>query len=161
MKTNNKGFSLVELIVVIAIMAILAAVAIPTFATFISRANQAADVDFMSGVEYAIELANVAEGKAVTAIQVTYDASNKNAVTTIKYTLEGDTDDLTHVLTSTGTDDASIAIDWNYKLNAPDKCNSGSNDKWSGIWSVIEASQDSDDGDDGDDANGGAGGQTP
>ena len=28
---NNKGFSLVELIVVIAIMAILAAVAIPTF----------------------------------------------------------------------------------------------------------------------------------
>ena len=55
---NNKGFSLVELIVVIAIMAILAAVAIPTFATFITKANKAADEDFMAQAKYAIELAN-------------------------------------------------------------------------------------------------------
>ena len=57
MNTNNKGFSLVELIVVIAIMAILAAVAIPTFGGFIKKANIAADVDFFNNVEYAAKLA--------------------------------------------------------------------------------------------------------
>ena len=61
MKTNNKGFSLVELIVVIAIMAILAAVAIPTFAGFINKANVASDVDFVNNAEYAAELAYAAD----------------------------------------------------------------------------------------------------
>lgn len=58
MKTNNKGFSLVELIVVIAIMAILVAVAIPTFAGFINKANKASDDQFMADAEYAVVLAN-------------------------------------------------------------------------------------------------------
>ena len=60
MKTNNKGFSLVELIVVIAIMAILAAVAIPTFAGFITKANKASDESFMNDLEYAVTLSYLA-----------------------------------------------------------------------------------------------------
>ena len=69
---NNKGFSLVELIVVIAIMAILAAVAIPTFATFITKANKASDESFIYDLEYAVELALVEEGgmKATDVITV-------------------------------------------------------------------------------------------
>ena len=43
MKNNNKGFSLVELIVVIAIMAILAAVAVVGFSVFIPKAQEQAD----------------------------------------------------------------------------------------------------------------------
>ena len=39
-KQNNKGFTLVELVIVIAVIAILAGVLIGTFATVISRANQ-------------------------------------------------------------------------------------------------------------------------
>ena len=62
MKTNNKGFSLVELIVVIAIMAILAAVAIPTFASFITKANKASDESYMNDIKYGIELALAEEG---------------------------------------------------------------------------------------------------
>lgn len=62
MKTNNKGFSLVELIVVIAIMAILAAVAIPTFASFITKANKASDTSYMNDIAYAINLALAKEG---------------------------------------------------------------------------------------------------
>ena len=54
---NNKGFSLVELIVVIAIMAILAAVAIPTFASFITKAQDASNVQEVSDLVYAAELA--------------------------------------------------------------------------------------------------------
>ena len=56
MKKNNKGFSLVELIVVIAIMAILAAVAVTSFAIYIDRANDAADFEYLSNLTYFAEL---------------------------------------------------------------------------------------------------------
>ena len=81
MKTNNKGFSLVELIVVIAIMAILAAVAIPTFASFIDKANIASDVSFVNDAEYAAELANAINGKDLPAISVKVE--NKKATEVI------------------------------------------------------------------------------
>ncbi len=41
---NNKGFTIVELVIVIAVVAILAAVLIPTFAGIVKRANISADV---------------------------------------------------------------------------------------------------------------------
>lgn len=85
MKTNNKGFSLVELIVVIAIMAILAAVAIPTFATFINRANEASDEGYANDIEYAVKIATAAESINITGITVVYDKSDK-AIVTLYYT---------------------------------------------------------------------------
>ena len=54
---NNKGFSLVELIVVIAIMAILAAVAVVGFSMYIPKAQQANDKQLISDIEYAMTLA--------------------------------------------------------------------------------------------------------
>ena len=54
---NNKGFSLVELIVVIAIMAILAAVAVAGFSLYIPKAQQASDKQLISDIEYAMTLA--------------------------------------------------------------------------------------------------------
>ncbi len=56
MKNNNKGFSLVELIVVIAIMAILAAVAVVGFSMYIPKAQQASDKQMVGDIEYALEL---------------------------------------------------------------------------------------------------------
>lgn len=78
MKKNNKGFSLVELIVVIAIMAILAAVAIPTFAHFITKANEASDAELLNNINYFFNLACVENGvdvKDVTAAE--WDKTNK------------------------------------------------------------------------------------
>ena len=43
-KTNNKGFSLVELIVVIAIMAVLVGVMAPQFLKYVERARKSTDV---------------------------------------------------------------------------------------------------------------------
>ena len=57
MKNNNKGFSLVELIVVIAIMAILAAVAVVSFSLYIPKAQQASDEQLLGDIEYAMTLA--------------------------------------------------------------------------------------------------------
>ena len=74
---NNKGFSLVELIVVIAIMAILAAVAIPTFAGFIQKANIAADVAFVNDLTYAAEIAHAGTFDKVTDVKVTVAADGK------------------------------------------------------------------------------------
>ena len=123
---NNKGFSLVELIVVIAIMAILAAVAIPTFASFITKANEAADKDFASGIEYAVNLALTADAQDADAIAVTWDADGK-AISKLTYTIgTGDTAKTYVVIgEKTGTEvdaDADIAteikaiIDLDYDL---------------------------------------------
>ena len=57
MKNNNKGFSLVELIVVIAIMAILAAVAVVGFSLYIPKAQQASDKQMVGDIEYILTLA--------------------------------------------------------------------------------------------------------
>lgn len=79
---NNKGFSLVELIVVIAIMAILAAVAIPTFAGFIGKAQKSNDEALLNDLEYAVELELAEEGgvPAGYAIEVTIASGKLSAI---------------------------------------------------------------------------------
>ena len=52
--TNNKGFSLVELIIVIAIMAILVGVMAPQLIKYIEKANVAADTQVADNVRKAI-----------------------------------------------------------------------------------------------------------
>ena len=52
--TNNKGFSLVELIIVIAIMAILIGVMAPQLIKYIEKANVAADTQMCDNVRKAI-----------------------------------------------------------------------------------------------------------
>ena len=123
---NNKGFSLVELIVVIAIMAILAAVAIPTFATFITKANDAADVDFIKQAEYAIELAYAADTTFTvgdTPLQVTVGTNGK--ATQIVYggkTIEKEHKDATASADVTQEQiDAAKSIDWEYTFKTTDK----------------------------------------
>ena len=121
MKTNNKGFSLVELIVVIAIMAILAAVAIPTFAGFIKKAQISNDVSFVNDITYVAKVASV-EKTGDLAITVTVDADKTAG--TVKVTKGAFTATLKDgVVQSVSDGDATIAadinssIDWNYKFN--------------------------------------------
>ncbi|MBE6675665.1 MAG: type II secretion system protein [Ruminococcaceae bacterium] len=47
---NNKGFSLVELIVVISIMAILAAIAVVSFSIYIDKAHEANDIQYRTNL---------------------------------------------------------------------------------------------------------------
>ena len=67
---NNKGFSLVELIVVIAIMAILVGVAVPVYNSYITRAQETADADYLSNVSHAAQLFAAEHGLELKAIWV-------------------------------------------------------------------------------------------
>ncbi|MBQ7380278.1 MAG: prepilin-type N-terminal cleavage/methylation domain-containing protein [Clostridia bacterium] len=131
MKTNNKGFSLVELIVVIAIMAILAAVAIPTFSGFITKANVSSDESFINDVTYAAKIAHTVEG---TVSDVTVTATKGDVATQITYKVTDSEDNVvTYTITSAtavtadpttasteAAEDVAASIDWTYKFKTAD-----------------------------------------
>ncbi|MDD6400154.1 MAG: type II secretion system protein [Lachnospiraceae bacterium] len=56
-KTNNKGFSLVELIIVIAIMAILAGAIAPALIRYIDRSRKSNDINACKSIKTAFETA--------------------------------------------------------------------------------------------------------
>lgn len=81
-KTNNKGFSLVELIIVIAIMAILAGAIAPALIKYIDKSRKSNDVSSAKTIKTAVETALGTEEVYET---LTNAASGKNAVC-IKFT---------------------------------------------------------------------------
>lgn len=56
-KTNNKGFSLVELIIVVAIMAILIGVLAPQYIKYVEKSRVSADEDTMDSLTKAVQTA--------------------------------------------------------------------------------------------------------
>lgn len=59
MKNDNKGFSLIELIVVIAIMAILVGVMAPQVMKYVSRSRISSDTQLADAVKTAVETAMI------------------------------------------------------------------------------------------------------
>ncbi len=55
-KMNNKGFSLVELIIVIAIMAILIAVLAPQYLKYVEKSRESADLDNWQAILSAMQV---------------------------------------------------------------------------------------------------------
>lgn len=91
-KTNNKGFSLVELIIVIAIMAILVGVLAPQFIKYVERSRISKDMQNVQLAKTAIESAAAGEeGLDPTncSIVVTGGASGKITVNADGHTLDG------------------------------------------------------------------------
>jgi prepilin-type N-terminal cleavage/methylation domain-containing protein len=67
---NNKGFSLVELIVVIAIMAILVGVAVPVYTSYINNAKEAKDAQFLDELSRAAQIFAAEKGLELQSIWV-------------------------------------------------------------------------------------------
>lgn len=55
-KLNNKGFSLVELIIVIAIMAVLIGVLAPQYLKYVERSRETSDTDSINSMVSAVEI---------------------------------------------------------------------------------------------------------
>ena len=73
-KMNNKGFSLVELIIVIAIMAVLVGVLAPQFIKYVESSKQSTDIQNASEIRAAIE-SFVAENAPTSNVTVAVSAS--------------------------------------------------------------------------------------
>ena len=95
-KKNNKGFSLVELIVVIAIMAVLMVVLAPAMLRYVEKTRVQKDDSAASEIQHAVELAlaqedvnNEAKGGAITVTltgntgAITYANSDASAATAL------------------------------------------------------------------------------
>lgn len=93
---NNKGFSLVELIIVIAIMAILVGVMAPQLIKYIEKTNVSADVQLCDSVKTAV----------TTAVMDPASQADSASVTKIN----GWTSTWTSVKTLTGSTDVEVAI---------------------------------------------------
>lgn len=111
-KMNNKGFSLVELIIVIAIMAILAAAIAPALIRYIDKSRKSNDVTAAKTIKTAVdtamanetansEIAELADGAILVEISdkaigyaagnvfASEVASNLSSVPSISYTKDG------------------------------------------------------------------------
>lgn len=82
MKKNNKGFSLVELIIVIAIMAVLIGVLAPQFAKYIEQSRRSKDAQAASSLQTAY-LADIADGTISTSVTALTAITDTNKPSTV------------------------------------------------------------------------------
>ncbi|NCB73213.1 MAG: prepilin-type N-terminal cleavage/methylation domain-containing protein [Clostridia bacterium] len=69
-KKNNKGFTLVELIVVIAIIGVLAAVLVPQYIQYVEKSRIGVDESYLSEIAHVAEL-TAASSEAVNGVACT------------------------------------------------------------------------------------------
>lgn len=79
---NNKGFSLVELIVVIAIMAVLVGVLAPQFIKYVEKSRQSTDMQSVQQLKSSVET-DISDNENVTSVTIAISGSDKKATTTI------------------------------------------------------------------------------
>lgn len=81
-KLNNKGFSLVELIIVIAIMAVLIGVLAPQYLKYVEKSRESSDADSIQSVITALQVyaSDVDNTTSLTAGTIKF---NKNASPTV------------------------------------------------------------------------------
>lgn len=84
-RKNNKGFSLVELIVVIAIMAVLVGVLAPQFIKYVEKSRQSTDMQSVQQLKSSVET-DIADNEDVSSVTIAISGSGKTATATITST---------------------------------------------------------------------------
>ncbi len=106
-KTNNKGFSLVELIIVIAIMAVLIGVLAPQFIKYVEKSKESKDITNLDS--------------CVEAVKVYYADKDWPASTVKVSATKGSnfsSDDGNKALSDAGATNSKVTGDWSGELSA-------------------------------------------
>ncbi len=106
-KKNNKGFSLVELIVVIAIMAVLVGVLAPQFIKYVESSRQSTDMQNVQQLKTAIEV-YCADAENAPEVTITFKASvTGGSIDTVEASVDPETTAKSFTLKSNGWSDGS------------------------------------------------------
>ncbi|MBR4719010.1 MAG: type II secretion system protein [Lachnospiraceae bacterium] len=87
-KMNNKGFSLVELIIVIAIMAILIAVLAPQYIKYVEKSRKSSDLDNYQKLVDAIQVVFADEDNTIGDGAYTFKLNAKGSTNVVDSTLD-------------------------------------------------------------------------
>lgn len=111
-KMNDKGFSLVELIIVVAIMAVLIALLAPQYLKFVERSKKSADRDTVDQIIRTVQTdyADPESSYNVDGASITISTGSDGATITEATVGTDGTTDLEAVLNAAGLDKADIKL---------------------------------------------------
>ena len=112
-KMNNKGFSLVELIVVIAIMAVLVGVLAPQFIKYVEKSRQSTDITNLDSIKQVVEAYYADRDGLPSKIKIEVDTTNK-----VFICKEGSNDVSSTVLSQGGVQSTKVKGTWKTQLSA-------------------------------------------
>lgn len=111
-KTNNKGFSLVELIIVIAIMAVLIGVLAPQYLKYVERSRKSTDKQNVEAIVNALGVYAI-DPEVATADQITTGAVITLTTTSTSVTATNATNNTNRALTAAGINKIGLkSSDW-------------------------------------------------
>ncbi|NOJ08212.1 pilin [Vibrio splendidus] len=103
-RMNQKGFTLIELMIVVAIIGVLSAIAVPAYKDYVSKSEASSALATLKSLQTPAELTFQEEGKLSTALSALGISAGSNTLGTLRVSAQG----------STGANPTSPAIEFKF-----------------------------------------------
>lgn len=104
-KKDNKGFTLVELVIVVAILAILVGILAPQYTKYVEKSRKAADTSNLENLVTVLKTAASDSTDTIKTGSYTITINASNTVVTVKEGSQGTKDNIEAILTEFAGDD--------------------------------------------------------